>query len=114
MTWRKPADHRFVLGVVAAFREDSQTALEQLVSMPEAAWEQSDYWLDASGMALYLHQLISMRRMGWRLPPQIWESLRSRARKNKRRSEALFGEFRAINQALRAEGVLYANHKGFT
>jgi hypothetical protein len=114
MTWRKPADRALVQAVIGSFREDSERAFVQLSALPAQAWERSDYWLDASGMALYFLDLISQMSITSAIPGSTLERLRANLRKNKRRSDALFREFVALNRLFQARDVMYANHKGFT
>lgn len=114
MTWRKPADRSFVHAVIETFRDDSERAFEQLSSLAPRVWEQSDYWLDASGLALYFYDLLCKRSASDLVPAGLLEQLRSNTRKNRRRTEALFRELVALNQSFSKAGIVYANHKGFT
>ena len=114
MTWRKPANRAFVQAVVSAFQEQPDPAFAQLSAFPSQAWHQSDYWLDASGLALYFHDLLCRRSMSHLEPPKFREQLRSNLRKNARRTEALFREFVVLNEAFKSQGIGYSNYKGFT
>jgi len=114
MTWRKPANRAFVQAVISAFHEEPRSAFEQLSRCSAQAWDQSDYWLDASGLALYFHDLLCRHSMSHLEPARTRERLRSNLRKNARRTEALFREFMALNDAFQREGITYSNYKGFT
>ena len=114
MAWRKPADRALVHAVIAAFRQEPDQMFAQLYRLPARAWAKSDFWLDASGLALYFHDLLSRNRLTKAAPPDLLQRLQANRRKNKRRNEALFREFTTLNAAFRSRGILYANHKGFT
>jgi hypothetical protein len=88
--------------------------LEQLSALTAKAWEQSDYWLDASGLALYFYDLLCKRFTSDVVPAGFLEQLRANTRKNRRRTEALFRELIALNHSFSSAGIVYANHKGFT
>ena len=114
MRWRKPANRAFVQASIAAFRDEPGEALEQIANLPPYAWEASDYWLDASGLALYFYNLLSETSMTHLAPASSLQRLRSNLRKNRRRTSGLFREFVALNDLFSRHGIEYANLKGFT
>jgi hypothetical protein len=114
MTWRKPADRLLVHAIVQAFRGDADRSYVQLSTASRRAWDKSDFWLDASGLAFYfLHQVFALG-IADALPHEVLQRLTANLRKNKVRTDAMFDEFRALNQCFRSAGIRYLNHKGFT
>ncbi len=114
MRWRQPADRVVVEAVVAVFREPEDRATILLAPLKEAQWRRSLYWLDASGMALYLLDRLERLDALEVLPKSVLDRLQQNQKDNRRRSEAMLAEFVEINQAFQAVGVSYANEKGFT
>jgi hypothetical protein len=114
MTWRKPADRLLAHAIVQAFRGDADRSYVQLSSASRRAWEKSDFWLDASGLAFYfLHQVFALG-IADALPHEVLQRLTANLRKNKIKTNSMFYEFRALNQCFRSASIIYSNHKGFT
>ncbi len=114
MKWSQPADPRVVEAVVAAFREPTDGLDAVLVPLSAAQWERSFYWLDASGMALYLIDRLQELNLLWTLPPAIRMRLQWNLADNRERSASMFREFTVLNRAFQAEGIDYCNLKGFS
>ena len=108
-------NQRLAQAVIATFRDnDRDTHARQLASFDVRDWRRCLYWLDASGLALYLWSRISFLGLGKSVPREIAEDLRLRLRDNKHRTAQLFREFESINREFQRAGFRYANLKGFT
>ena len=114
MMWRKPADRVLVRAIVQVFRGDAERSYVQLSAATPRAWEKTDYWLDASGLAFYFLDQVSSLGIADAVPPAVLQRLRSNLGKNRIRTAAMFREFAALNASFRSAGFNYLNHKGFT
>jgi hypothetical protein len=114
MRWSAPADRRVVAAVLACFRDTPSRVHKKLSALDQQAWSRSYYWLDASGMALYLLRSLELSGVEDALPAAVLARLRQNSVDNKARSADLFEEFLSINQAFLTAGVSFCNLKGFT
>ena len=114
MTWRKPGDKSLVRGILQAFQGDAERSYLQFSGTPEAAWKKTDFWLNASGLALYFFDQVCRLGIADVVPQETCQRLRTDLRRNKERAAAMFREFCELNELFRAAGVEYVNHKGFT
>lgn len=114
MSWRKPADRALVDAIIQSFRGDAERSYDQLSAISERAWWQTDFWLDAAGLAFYFLDQVTSLQITGAIPSEVLQRLRANLRKNRLRTSAMFREFEALNSALSARGVKFANHKGFT
>lgn len=114
MSWRKPADRALVHAIMQVFRGDAERSYLQLSTASPHAWKKTDYWLDASGLAFYFLDQVSLLGIPEAVHPEFLQRLRSNLRKNRVRSAAMFREFAALNASFRSAGITFFNHKGFT
>jgi hypothetical protein len=77
-------------------------------------WERILYWLDISGLALYLLVRMKELKLEDRLPGSIRVRLEQNLVENRERTEALFQEAAAITEALQRQEVSFALLKGMT
>jgi hypothetical protein len=85
-----------------------------LESISAQQWERSYYWLDASGMALYLRWRLKELDLLEHLPASVLARLTQNLADNIDRSASMFREFTQLNQAFQQAGIEYCNLKGFT
>jgi len=76
-------------------------------------WERTFYWLDTSGMALYLLHELRLRGLTSQLPDKVLWRLEMNYTDNRARSQQIFNEFMRINTSFTKLGLRYANLKGF-
>lgn len=114
MTWRKPGNRDLAEAIVEAFREPPERSRERLSHFSAQAWKKTDYWLEASGLALYFLDHVESLGIDDVIDAATLERLRRDLADNTVRRAAMLAECVAINQAFRDAGVRYANVKGFT
>lgn len=114
MKWSQPADRRVVEAVVASFREPVEGLHELLSALSLRQWEQSYYWLDASGVALYFFSRVQDLALADTIPSATWARMKQNLADNKIRSASMFREYVDLNQAFQQQGIDYCNLKGFT
>ena len=114
MKWSQNADWRVVEAVVTAFSKPDDGLYALLLPLSLHQWERSYYWLDASGMALYLLRQLENLDLLDTLPRQVRTRLKQNYADNRLRSTSMFQEFVELNSAFQAAGVDYCNLKGFT
>lgn len=114
MKWRQPADKNVVDAVVAMFVEPAWRLRERLAVLSARQWERSYYWLDASGMALYLLDRVERLDLQGDLPAQTLARLRQNRADNRERSRWMYAEFLELNREFQQAGIDYCNLKGFT
>jgi hypothetical protein len=100
--------------IVAGFRESTSMGAALLEGSAQKDWQEILYWLDISGMALYV--LDEMRTLGMdkMLPVAILTRLETNLRDNKERTRALLRESARVVDALRLAGVSFVFLKGVT
>jgi hypothetical protein len=114
MKWSQQADQDVVQVVVMAFRNDVEDLRDALMHISTKKWERSFYWLDASGMALYLLRRLEELGVADLLPPRVRARLVQNLADNAERSVSMLHEFKLLNRAFQDAGVEYCNLKGFT
>ena len=77
-------------------------------------WERHYFWLDASGMAIYLLDRLRSFGLTGRLPDEVHWRLASNCTDNRARTQRLFEEFVLINNRFAELGLRHINLKGFT
>jgi hypothetical protein len=102
--------------IVAALRvgQDRGPAIQSLRRFPLAAWQRMGFWLDASGLALYLWDAVRLQAAESALPPGFASRLRENACDNSRRTDAMLSQFAVLNAALENADIEYAVLKGFS
>jgi hypothetical protein len=114
MKWSQRADRRVVEAVVMAFRRPDDNLYATFLPLSVEQWERSYYWLDASGMALYLLTQLEKLDLLGTLPRAVRARLEENLADNTLRSESMFAEFTELNAVFQAAGFDYCNLKGFT
>ena len=114
MKWSQPADRRVVEAVVAVFRAPADMLHARLSQLTEAQWIRSYYWLDASGMALYLLDRIVSQELENAIPSTVLERLRQNLADNRRRTDSMRIEYAELNREFEVNGIDYCNLTGFT
>ncbi len=100
--------------VVACFALDSGMALPRLTGFEEADWLSILWWLDISGMAIYLYHRAREIGADVMLPHSVKAGLADRLRNNRDRMKSLLNEALALAGWLERGNVPYALLKGFT
>jgi hypothetical protein len=100
--------------VIATFCKPAAEVAEGLAEFSLSDWQRVLFWLDASGLALYL--LDRLRSLGLQhcLPQPILKRLRQNLDDNQERTAALFNEAVAVSSALRQKHISCALLKGIT
>ena len=88
--------------------------LQPLRSFSHRDWQRTFPWLDESGLALELLNVLDRASAARILPPSIEKDLSVRLANNRQRLAAMRGEFDLINRAFERSGVEYAVLKGFS
>jgi hypothetical protein len=114
MKWSQKADRQVVEAVVTAFRKPDDGMHALLLPLSVHQWERSYYWLDASGMALYLLRQLEDLDLLDTLPREVRTRLKQNYADNQLRSASMLEEFLELNTAFLAAGIDYCNLKGFT
>ncbi|HEY4356130.1 MAG TPA: nucleotidyltransferase family protein, partial [Acidobacteriaceae bacterium] len=114
MTWRKPGNRDLAEAIVQTFHDSPERSREKLSHFSAKAWKKTDYWLEASGLALYFLDHAESLGIAEGLDTATLEHLRKDLADNTVRRAAMLTECIAINHAFRDAGVRYANVKGFT
>lgn len=100
--------------VLASFHEASPEVSKRLEEFQPGHWDKVQFWLDASGLALYLLDRLTTLHMQHLMPETLQARLQQKLRNNRQRSEALFEEAAAISGAFRKNGLSFALLKGAT
>jgi len=88
--------------------------LRRLKSFSNRDWQRTFPWLDESGLALELLNVLDRANARGILPPAIEKDLSVRLANNRQRLAAMRGEFDLINCAFEGAAVEYAVLKGFS
>jgi hypothetical protein len=100
--------------VIAAFSHPAAEVSARLRRFNSADWKKVLFWLDASGLALYLLDRLTSLGLQHCLPAPILVRLMQNLRDNRVRTAALLDEADHVSRALRARSVTCALLKGFT
>lgn len=100
--------------VLACFDATAQEAEGRLAEFGLRDWQRILYWIDISGMALYLLDRLKELGMESCLPEEIRARFAQNLVENRERTEALFQEAAALSDALRRREISFALLKGIT
>ncbi|HET7104580.1 MAG TPA: nucleotidyltransferase family protein [Terracidiphilus sp.] len=100
--------------IVASFALDPRPALGRLKDFDEGDWLNGLWWLDTSGMTIYLYDRIREAGAGALLPRAVELAMAQRLRNNNIRMKSLLEEARTLAAWFQAGNVSYALLKGFT
>lgn len=88
--------------------------LDRLLHLSETEWRKLLYWLDVSGISLYLaHQLFELR-LEHAISQEVIDQLRRNLTDNRVRIRHLLQESAEIQEQFQADGLSYAVLKGFS
>jgi hypothetical protein len=100
--------------IIAAFTESAPSMRVQLDEFSVCDWKKIMFWLDVSGLALYLlDQLILLGVedcVPWEILMRLWQNLDD----NRKRTASLFNEAIAVNEEFRKRKITFALLKGIT
>ena len=114
MRWRQPAYRPLAEAIVDCFSQKTEESQTKLACFTPAQWRMTWFWLDASGLALYLLSHAEHAGFVSALDPATVVQLRCKLEDNCERSAGLFREFIDLNQAFDRAGIVFVNLKGFT
>jgi len=100
--------------VIASFWEPAPSLRARFAEFSAVDWQRIIYWLDVSGLALYLFDRLRCLGLMDCLPSAILWRLRRCLAENRERTDSLFGEAVAVGNSLRAKGIAFAFLKGVT
>ena len=100
--------------VAAAFAMPGDEVPGVLRGYSENEWDAAMWWLDISGLALYLLDLLRSTGSVYAIPPAVRGALEDRAARNRVRTRALMKEASDLAGWFDAAGVRYALLKGFS
>jgi hypothetical protein len=100
--------------VFASFFEPANKVAHGFEEFSERDWRKALYWLDISGLALYLLDRLTALGIKNSLPVPILERLQLNLEQNRERTNALLREAVLISCALQEESICFAVLKGFT
>jgi len=100
--------------VLASFGSATPEAVARLEEFRPAHWNKVQFWLDASGLALYFLDRLSTLQRQHLLPRSLLQRLQEKLQNNRQRTAALFEEAAAISDAFVRSGLEFALLKGAT
>ncbi|UWZ82265.1 nucleotidyltransferase family protein [Occallatibacter riparius] len=100
--------------VAAVFAMPGDEVSGALKGFGEDEWQAAMWWLDISGLALYLLDLLHSTGAIFTVPESVRTALEDRAARNRARTRALMKEASALAGWFDASGVRYALLKGFS
>jgi hypothetical protein len=100
--------------VLASFRSTAAEVEARFVVFNSSDWQRILYWLDISGLALYLLDRLTELGLERCLPEPILRRLQQNLVENRERTAALFQEAEAISRQLRRQHIAFALLKGIT
>jgi hypothetical protein len=114
MRWGTPAHQPLVEAIVDSFSDFSKTSRTRLSAFNQKQWEQTCFWLDASGLALYFLEEAEVSGFDGAIPAWMLKRLRRNLNDNRSRSSSMFEEFVRLNHTFSRAAIRYANLKGLT
>ncbi len=99
--------------IVAAFAKPAPDVFKALDGFDEGEWRGVMWWLDISGMAMYLLELVRSAGAAGAVPRPVLDALEDREARNRVRTQALMKEAGLIAGWFDAAGMAYALLKGF-
>jgi putative nucleotidyltransferase-like protein len=100
--------------VLASFRSSSAEVEARLAVFDANDWQRILYWLDISGLALYLLDRLTALGLERCLPQPILLRFQQNLAENRERTSALFQEATAISRAMTRQRIAFALLKGVT
>jgi hypothetical protein len=100
--------------VLASFRSTAAEVEARFAVFNSNDWQRILYWLDISGLALYLLDRLTELGLERCLPEPILRRLQQNLDENRERTAALFQEAAAISRAMRRRRIAFALLKGIT
>ncbi len=100
--------------VIASFCEPAREVAARLREFSASDWQKVQFWLDASGLALYFLDRLTMLKLQHLLPEALLTRLQENLHSNRDRTTALFEEAVAVSHALQEKGIQFALLKGAT
>jgi hypothetical protein len=100
--------------VLASFYAPASEVAERLDGFDLRDWQRILYWLDISGLALYLLDRLMQLGLERRLPAEIRARFQRNLNENRERTDALFQEAAAISDEMMRHGIAFALLKGIT
>ena len=114
MRWRQPAHRPLVDAIVDSFSQPPEQFRAALARFTPAQWRKTWFWLDASGLSLYLLQYAEETGLIDALNPATVAQLRCKLETNSERTADLLREFILLNSEFAKAGIVFTNLKGFT
>jgi hypothetical protein len=105
---------RFKEAVLASFWEPAPSLRARFSEFSVADWKRALYWLDVSGLALYLFDRLTAFELLDCLPSSILWKLRKNLADNRERTDSLFAEAVAVSHLLKQQNIRFAILKGVT
>jgi hypothetical protein len=100
--------------VLAAFSSERPEVSASLGEFSARDWQKTLFWLDASGLALYLVDRLASLDLLHSLPEVILARLQQNLRDNRERTDVLIKESIAVGTALQQQDISFALLKGVT
>jgi hypothetical protein len=100
--------------VLASFRSTPAELQARIAVFDKSDWQRILYWLDISGLALYLLDRLTELGLERCLPEPILNRLQQNLAENRERTTALFQEASAISSAMNRHRISFALLKGIT
>lgn len=100
--------------VLASFYAPASAVEARLSGFDLRDWQRILYWLDISGLALYLLDRLTQLGMERCLPAEIRARFERNLIENRERTDALFQEAAAISDEMTRHGIAFALLKGIT
>ena len=100
--------------VLASFLSSGAEVEARFAGFDAADWERILYWLDISGLALYLLDRLTQLRLKRCLPESMLQRFQKDLEDNRVRTRALFEEATTIGDEMRRRGIAFALLKGIT
>lgn len=113
MRWTRSANRMLVEAIADSFR-DTGHSRRLFAEFRPKDWAQTEFWLDASGLALYFLDHVQSIGIEDVIDPTVIKTLEQKVADNRERRNDMFEEFLGLNAMFQEANICYANLKGFT
>jgi hypothetical protein len=111
---RRSRSQRLKEAILASFYSPASEVQIRFDGFTASDWERIFFWLDISGLALYLLDRLILLERELCLPESVRQRLERNLIENRARTEELFKEAVAISHAMESQHISFAVLKGIT
>ncbi|HWR14693.1 MAG TPA: nucleotidyltransferase family protein [Terriglobales bacterium] len=107
-------NHQLAAGILNVFRDDAFCDPAPLRQFPAREWSRTEFWLDASGLALYFLNRLENLHATSCIPPQVLNKLESKRKGSAKRAAVQLQELESLTNLLQERAIPFVVMKGFT